>query len=342
AWRAWTPPASSSCSSPAGSSPRPRAGTSPKSSTSRPSPVRRSRWCAAAPTISGSRPRGATRTRSPWSPPTTGPTPGPGPASTTWRCACAASCARHATSSTPGSGSRRSPWATGSCSPTPAPTAGRSPTTASWGTSGLSRSSWTGPEPRRSVPNHPGRAGAPAAITLRDHSPRDVQHVPHDNLGATAIPLLRGAVMPNKRHARKTHREAARSASAGDHRSALTGYRHAAAEYRAYLRFRFDDDPARTELADLLGHIAEAESALGRHAGAAAALTERLACLRELDHSRSQLNGAELDLAEAHLRAGHLLSAAAAADGATRSYDRRDAADPASPVFAEMAAALAR
>ncbi|HLU29358.1 MAG TPA: hypothetical protein VKZ65_13020 [Glycomyces sp.] len=148
--------------------------------------------------------------------------------------------------------------------------------------------------------------------------------------------------MPNKRHARKTHREAARSASAGDHRSALTGYRHAAAEYRAYLRFRFDDDPARTELADLLGHIAEAESALGRHAGAAAALTERLACLRELDHSRSQLNGAELDLAEAHLRAGHLLSAAAAADGATRSYDRRDAADPASPVFAEMAAALAR
>jgi tetratricopeptide (TPR) repeat protein len=148
--------------------------------------------------------------------------------------------------------------------------------------------------------------------------------------------------MPNKRHARKTHREAARSASAGDHRRALTGYRHAAAEYRAYLRFRFDDAPAHTELADLLGHIADAESALGRHARAATALAERLTCLRELDHSRSLLNDTELDLAEAHLRAGHLLSAATAADGATRSYDRRDAADPASPVFAEMAAALAR
>ncbi len=117
--------------------------------------------------------------------------------------------------------------------------------------------------------------------------------------------------MPNKRHARKTHRDAARLASAGDHRSALTGYRRAAAEYRAYLRFRFDDDAARTDLADLLGGIAEAETALGRHAGAAAALTERLACLRELDHSRSLRNDVELDLAEAHLRAGHLLSARA-------------------------------
>ncbi|WP_026925150.1 hypothetical protein [Glycomyces arizonensis] len=148
--------------------------------------------------------------------------------------------------------------------------------------------------------------------------------------------------MPNKRHARKTHRDAARLASAGNHRTALTGYHRAAAEYRAHLKTHGGDDAARGELAELLEHIADAEHALGDHARGAAALTERLVHLRELDRPRTLIAVAELDLAEAHLRAGHLLSAAVRGDDAVRSYDRRDAADPASSEFGHLAAALAR
>ncbi|WP_026931625.1 hypothetical protein [Glycomyces tenuis] len=148
--------------------------------------------------------------------------------------------------------------------------------------------------------------------------------------------------MPNKRHARKTHRDAARLASAGNHQTALTGYHRAAAEYRDHLRTRSDDESARTELAELLAQVAASENALKQPGRAAVALTERLRHLRELDRPRTELAEVELDLAEAHLRAGHLLTAATAADSAVRSYDRRDAVDPSGPTFWALAAALAR
>ncbi|GAB3651513.1 hypothetical protein [Glycomyces tarimensis] len=147
--------------------------------------------------------------------------------------------------------------------------------------------------------------------------------------------------MPNKRHARKMFRDAQRLASAGDHRTALTGYHRAAHEYRSSLATR-DDDTARTELAETLGHIAHANTRLSSHDHAATALAERLHHLTELARPRPELTEAELDLAEAHLRAGHLLSAATRGDNAVRPYDRRDAADPTQPAFAHLAAALAR
>ncbi|MCH7230305.1 hypothetical protein L0U85_05460 [Glycomyces sp. L485] len=148
--------------------------------------------------------------------------------------------------------------------------------------------------------------------------------------------------MPNKRHARKMYRDAARQASAGNHRTALTGLARAAAEYRAHLDGRGDDAAARTELADLLALIAASHTDLAAPARAADALTERLGHLRELDAPRRLLAEVELDLAEARLAAGHLLSAATCADNAVRSYDRRDTLAPDSAGFAELAAALAR
>lgn len=148
--------------------------------------------------------------------------------------------------------------------------------------------------------------------------------------------------MPNKRHARKTHRDAARLASAGDHRSALTAYHRAAAEYRGHLHARPDDAAARTDLADLLAQVADSENATKQPGRAAAALTERLHHLRELDLPQTVLADVELDLAETRLRAGHLLTAATAADSAVRFYDRQDATDPSGPLFWALATALAR
>ncbi|GAB3232610.1 hypothetical protein GCM10027447_28440 [Glycomyces halotolerans] len=148
--------------------------------------------------------------------------------------------------------------------------------------------------------------------------------------------------MPNKRHARKLHRDAARQASAGHFRTALTVYGRAADEYRDHLATRPDDHTARTEFADLLAAIADAHLALDDAARAVAALTERRAQLIEAGAPRSQISAVELDLAEANLRAGRLLTAATGADNAIRAYDRRDAIDPTGPGFAELAVALAR
>ncbi len=148
--------------------------------------------------------------------------------------------------------------------------------------------------------------------------------------------------MPSKRHARRMHRDAARLASTGNHRTALAGYRRAAAEYRAYLQTRTGDHTARTELVDLLADVSTAEQALNEHARSAAALTERLDHLRELDRPRAQIAAAELDVAETHLQSGHLLTAATRADSAVRSHSRRDAADPHTAAFWDLATALAR
>lgn len=148
--------------------------------------------------------------------------------------------------------------------------------------------------------------------------------------------------MPNKRHARKTHRDAVRMASTGDLEAALTGFNSAARDYRAHLASRPTDHPARTELAELLASQAAAHRTAGDPASAATALTEQLTHLRELGLPRGPVAAVELDLAEAHLGAGRILTAATGADNAIRSYDRRDAAGPEHPGFTELATALAR
>ncbi|WP_100444376.1 hypothetical protein [Glycomyces xiaoerkulensis] len=147
--------------------------------------------------------------------------------------------------------------------------------------------------------------------------------------------------MPNKRHARKHHRDATRLASAGSLRTALTGFGRAAAAYRSYLEAR-GDDTARDELADLLAEQARVHTALGEHTRTAKALTERLEHLRQLEADRGRIAATELDLADAYLRSGRLLTATTCADGAVRAYDHREATDPAEPGFSELACALSR
>jgi hypothetical protein len=147
--------------------------------------------------------------------------------------------------------------------------------------------------------------------------------------------------MANKRHARKTYRHARRLAETGDHRGALPGYVHAAAALRDHLDSHADDE-ALTELTDLLQHAARTYTALADHANAAACLDERLQYLRHLEAPPHTVAATELDLAEAHLRAGHLLTAATRADDAIRSFNQHTANDPEHARFTDLTTALAR
>lgn len=148
--------------------------------------------------------------------------------------------------------------------------------------------------------------------------------------------------MPSKRGARKAARDGTRLAGIGDYAAALAAFDHAAAEYREHLTYRTDPD-AQRDLVDLLEKTAASRAAAGDRPGAAAALAERLRHLTDLGEPARDLAAAGLDLADAHLSAGHLLSAATVADDAVRAHDHsRTAEQREHDAFAEVACALAR
>ncbi|THV33474.1 hypothetical protein [Glycomyces buryatensis] len=146
--------------------------------------------------------------------------------------------------------------------------------------------------------------------------------------------------MPNKRHARRTHRDAARLAQAGNHGPALAIFALTAAEYRAWLTIHPDDTGVIADLADLLALTARSDAATGSHTAAEAALAESLDLLTGLDTPPHLLTALQLDLAEAHLRCGRLISAVTLADSAIRSFD--DNTRPTDAAFIDLACALAR
>ncbi|WP_158299879.1 hypothetical protein [Glycomyces paridis] len=148
--------------------------------------------------------------------------------------------------------------------------------------------------------------------------------------------------MPNRRHARRTHRDAARLAAAGNHRGALAVFAGAVAEYRGCLAVHPDDRGARIDFADLLADRATSHTALGELAEAYAAQRERLELTEGLDTDRTERAAARLDLAEAAARTGRILTAAVEADAGLGLLDDTDPTDPAAPGFGALAAALAR
>ncbi|WP_030156118.1 hypothetical protein [Glycomyces sp. NRRL B-16210] len=148
--------------------------------------------------------------------------------------------------------------------------------------------------------------------------------------------------MPNRRHARRTHRDAQKLAAAGNHRGALAVYASAAAEYRGCLAVSPDDRATRIDFADLLADRAAAHTAVGEIIEAYVAQRERLELTTGLDIARTDRAAARIDLAEAAARSGRLLTAASEADAGLSLLEDTDPTDPAGPGFAGLAAALAR
>jgi hypothetical protein len=148
--------------------------------------------------------------------------------------------------------------------------------------------------------------------------------------------------MPNRRHARRTHRDAARLAAADNHQGALAVYASAAAEYRGCLAVHPGDTATRADFADLLADRARSHTAVGETTEAYLAQRERVAMVTALDTAPTQRSGARMDFAEAAARVGRYLTAATEADAAVSLLDETDPTDPHSPGFADLAAALAR
>jgi tetratricopeptide (TPR) repeat protein len=148
--------------------------------------------------------------------------------------------------------------------------------------------------------------------------------------------------MPNRRFARRTHREAARLAAAGDHPAAQAAFAAAAAEYRDRLAAHPGDRGSREDFAELLAAAAQSHAATGDYARAYAAERERDRVAEQLGTAGVLRARQRLDLAEAAVRAGRLLTGAVQADAALNALDDTDPGDPGAPGFADMAAALAR
>jgi tetratricopeptide (TPR) repeat protein len=148
--------------------------------------------------------------------------------------------------------------------------------------------------------------------------------------------------MPNRRHARRTHRDAAKLAAAGNHQGALAVYAHAEGEFRGCLAVHPEDRAARSDFAELLADLAASHAAVGELVQAYAAQRERVAIAASLDPGAVERAAARLDLAEAAVRAGRLLTAAVEADAALSLLDDIDPGDPASPGFLTLADAIAR
>jgi len=148
--------------------------------------------------------------------------------------------------------------------------------------------------------------------------------------------------MPNRRHARRTHRDAAKLAAADNHQGALAIYASAAAEYRGLLAVHPGDQAARADFAELLADRAVSHTAVGEIAEAYGAQRERVAIAVSLQVAPGERAIARLDFAEAAARAGRFLTAAIEADAAVSLLDDTDPADPGSPGFTDMASALAR
>lgn len=148
--------------------------------------------------------------------------------------------------------------------------------------------------------------------------------------------------MPNRRHARRTHRDAAKLATAGNHQGALAVYASAAAEYRGCLAVHPGDAATRADFAELLADRARSHTAVGEAGEAYAAQRERVAIVTALETDPRQRSLARLDLAEAAARVGRYFTAATEADAAVSLLDETDPTDPHSPGFADLAAALAR
>ena len=148
--------------------------------------------------------------------------------------------------------------------------------------------------------------------------------------------------MPNRRHARRTHRDAAKLAAADNHQGALAVYASAAAEYRSCLAVHPGDTAARTDLAELLADRAASHTAIGELTEAYAAQHERITIIATLQTVPREHASARLDHAEAAARIGRYLTAATEADAAVSLLDETDPTDPHGPGFAELATALAR
>ncbi|MEU6249018.1 hypothetical protein [Glycomyces sp. NPDC047010] len=148
--------------------------------------------------------------------------------------------------------------------------------------------------------------------------------------------------MPNRRFARRTHRDAARFAAAGEHRRALPAFAAAAAEYRDRLAGHPGDRASREDFADLLASTASSHAALGEYPAAFAAERERAQAAEPLGAVGAARARQRLDFAESAVRAGRLLTAAVQADAALNALDDTDPNDPAAPGFADLASALAR
>ncbi|MEU6860042.1 hypothetical protein AB0B28_14360 [Glycomyces sp. NPDC046736] len=148
--------------------------------------------------------------------------------------------------------------------------------------------------------------------------------------------------MPNRRHARRTHRDAAKLAAADNHQGALAVYAAAAAEYRGCLAVHPDDHLARTDYTAMLAERGASHTRLGEHAAAFTAHIERVHVAGPLDLTPADRADIHLDLADTATRAGRLLTAATETDTALSLLDDTDPHDPASPGFAHLATALAR
>ncbi|MDA1360179.1 hypothetical protein O1R50_11110 [Glycomyces luteolus] len=148
--------------------------------------------------------------------------------------------------------------------------------------------------------------------------------------------------MPNRRHARRTHRDAAKLAAAGNHQGALAVYAHAEGEFRGCLAVHPEDRATRSDFAELLADLAASHAAVGEVGEAYAAQRERVAITASLQAGPVEWAAARLDLAEAAVGAGRLLTAATEADAALGLLEEVDPADPSSPGFTTLADAIAR
>lgn len=148
--------------------------------------------------------------------------------------------------------------------------------------------------------------------------------------------------MPNRRHARRTHRDAVKLAAVGNHQGALAVYAHAVAEFRGCLVVHPQDRGTRSDFAELLADLAVSHTAVGEVAEAYAARRERVSITAGLDAGPVERAAARLDLAEAAVGAGRLMTAATEADAALGLLDEVDPAEPASPGFTILADAIAR
>jgi len=148
--------------------------------------------------------------------------------------------------------------------------------------------------------------------------------------------------MPNRRHARRTHRDAAKLAAAGNHQGALAIYAHAEGEFRGCLAVHPQDRATRSDFAELLADLAASHAAVGESAESYAAQRERVSITLGLETGPVERAAARLDLAEAAVGAGRLLTAATEADAALSLLDDVDPGDPSSPGFATLADAIAR
>jgi tetratricopeptide (TPR) repeat protein len=148
--------------------------------------------------------------------------------------------------------------------------------------------------------------------------------------------------MPNRRHARRTHRDAAKLAAAGNHQGALAIYAHAEGEFRGCLAVHPEDRATRSDFAELLADLAASHAVVGEVVEAYAAQRERVAITTSLEAGSAERAAARLDLAEAAVRAGRFLTAATEADAALSLLDDVDPADSGSPGFLILADAIAR